>query len=565
MGNHSLSTFLDEFSQFLDETMYRPSPLVITGDLNIHFDNTSAPNTLRFNDLISGHGISQLVSSPTHDKGHILDVIMVRNSDNVLYSSPKVFYGISDHSAVSCLLKFVRPSRVMSEFTCRNIKKINRTAFAEDIVSCKLMSSPTDSVDCVVENYNSALSRLLNIHAPAKTRKIRKRTDCPWYNSDIAAAKRKRRRLERKWLSNGKSEIDRKLLCAQKNVVNSLLKKAKRSYYVGLIEDCGEDSKRLFSVANRLLNRKQSSPLPSHTDSSAMAETFIDYFRNKVETISNSLCPDESAQEPLTTASLETLKPTDPDEVQALLRRLPPKSCSLDPVPTDAVANPKDAMAGTDCSSQLVCGRRGIYPKEEDAKGIGQFRPISLLNVDGKILFSVLARRLSEFAVKNTFVDTSVQKAGIPGFSGCTEHVQMIWESIQRCKHEKDVDVIWMDLANAYESVPHRYLSFALEFFWVPRVIREMVQSYYSQFRMRFMTQTYTTEWQALEIGIPMGCLVSPLLFVLGIEVLTRCEAPRIEGLTLAADVVVPSIRVFIDDLTIVSGNETQIEDGLHR
>ncbi|XP_071476415.1 uncharacterized protein [Diadema antillarum] len=335
-GNHSFSTFLDEFSQFLDETMYRPSPLVITGDLNIHFDNTSSPITLRFNDLISGHGISQLVSSPTHDKGHILDVIMVRNSDNVLYSSPKVFSGISDHSAVSCLLKFVKPSRVMSEFTCRNIKKINRTAFAEDIVSCKLMSSPTDSVDCVVENYNSALSRLLNIHAPVKTRKIRKRTDCPWYNSDIAAAKRKRRRLERKWLSNGKSEIDWKLLCAQKNVVNSLLKKAKRSYYVGLIEDCGEDSKRLFSVANRLLNRKQSSPLPSHTDGSAVAETFIDYFRKKVETISNSLCPDESAQEPLTTASLETLKPTDPDEVQALLRRLPPKSCSLDPVPTPA-------------------------------------------------------------------------------------------------------------------------------------------------------------------------------------------------------------------------------------
>ncbi|XP_071491907.1 uncharacterized protein [Diadema antillarum] len=342
-GNHSFSTFLDEFSQFLDETMYRPSPLVITGDLNIHFDNTSSPITLRFNDLISGHGISQLVSSPTHDKGHILDVIMVRNSDNVLYSSPKVFSGISDHSAVSCLLKFVKPSRVMSEFTCRNIKKINRTAFAEDIVSCKLMSSPTDSVDCVVENYNSALSRLLNIHAPVKTRKIRKRTDCPWYNSDIAAAKRKRRRLERKWLSNGKSEIDRKLLCAQKNVVNSLLKKAKRSYYVGLIEDCGEDSKRLFSVANRLLNRKQSSPLPSHTDSSAVAETFIDYFRKKVETISNSLCPDESAQEPLTTASLETLKPTDPDEVQALLRRLPPKSCSLDPVPT--------------CTCECICSK----------------------------------------------------------------------------------------------------------------------------------------------------------------------------------------------------------------
>ena len=141
-GNHSFSTFLDEFSEFLDETMYKPSPLVITGDLNIHFDSTSSPNTLRFNDLISGHGISQLVSSPTHEKGHILDVIMVRNSDNVLYSSLKVFPGISDHSAISCLLKFAKPPRTMSEFTCRIIKKIDRAAFAEDIVSRKIMPSP---------------------------------------------------------------------------------------------------------------------------------------------------------------------------------------------------------------------------------------------------------------------------------------------------------------------------------------------------------------------------------------------------------------------------------------
>ena len=84
----------------------------------------------------------------------------------------------------------------------------------------------------------------------------------------------------------------------------------------------------------------------------------------------------------------------------------------------------------------------------------------------------------------------------------------MIWESIQWCKREKkDVDIIWLDLANAYGSVSHSYLNFALEFFWVPEVVRKLVQSYYSQFRMRFTTGTYTTDWQALKIGILMGCL----------------------------------------------------------
>ena len=42
-GGHSFSKFLEEFSDFLDGRMYRTPPFVITGDLNIHLDNNSAP------------------------------------------------------------------------------------------------------------------------------------------------------------------------------------------------------------------------------------------------------------------------------------------------------------------------------------------------------------------------------------------------------------------------------------------------------------------------------------------------------------------------------------------
>lgn len=63
-----------------------------------------------------------------------------------------------------------------------------------------------------------------------------------------------------------------------------------------------------------------------------------------------------------------------------------------------------------------------LIPKEKDSSSIGQFRQISLLNVEGKIFFSVAAQRLSVFLQRNNFIDTSVQKAGIKGFSGCLEH-----------------------------------------------------------------------------------------------------------------------------------------------
>lgn len=78
-----------------------------------------------------------------------------------------------------------------------------------------------------------------------------------------------------------------------------------------------------------------------------------------------------------------------------------------------------------------------LIPKEKDMTDICQFRPIGLLNVEGKIFFSVIAQRLSTYLEKNKCIDTSVQKAGIPGFSGCSEHTSMIWHRIQVAKKDK--------------------------------------------------------------------------------------------------------------------------------
>lgn len=71
--------------------------------------------------------------------------------------------------------------------------------------------------------------------------------------------------------------------------------------------------------------------------------------------------------------------------------------------------------------------------KEEDASDIAQFRTISLLSVEGKTFFKVLANRLTELLLRNPYIDTTVQKGGVPGMLGCLEHTgvvtQLIWEA----------------------------------------------------------------------------------------------------------------------------------------
>lgn len=94
-------------------------------------------------------------------------------------------------------------------------------------------------------------------------------------------------------------------------------------------------------------------------------------------------------------------------------------------------------------------------PKEANSKDISQFRSIALLNIEGKIFFSVLARRMTTYLLENDYIDTNCQKAGVPGFPGCTEHSALIWDQIQKAKREKtDLHIIWLDLANAYGLVP---------------------------------------------------------------------------------------------------------------
>ncbi|KAL8564151.1 hypothetical protein ACOMHN_017421 [Nucella lapillus] len=54
---------------------------------------------------------------------------------------------------------------------------------------------------------------------------------------------------------------------------------------------------------------------------------------------------------------------------------------------------------------------------------------------------------------------------GIPGVPGCGGLAAMIWDAIQRAKAEKgNLDVVWLDLVNAYGSVPHKMIhQLALE------------------------------------------------------------------------------------------------------
>ncbi len=195
-----------------------------------------------------------------------------------------------------------------------------------------------------------------------------------------------------------------------------------------------------------------------------------------------------------------------------------------------------------------------LIPKEKDVTDISKFRPICLLNAEGKIFFNMIAQRLSTYLEKNKYIDTAVQKAGIPGFTGCLEHTSMIWHQIQAAKKdERDIHVIFLDLANAFGSVSHNLLWESFNFFHVPSSVTSLVKAYFEDLQLCFTTADFTTSWQRVEVGIMAGCTISPLAFTIAMEVIIRASRWVVGGERTKNGICLPPIRAYMDDMTILT------------
>ena len=166
------------------------------------------------------------------------------------------------------------------------------------------------------------------------------------------------------------------------------------------------------------------------------------------------------------------------------------------------------------CPTGMVSGRWYLDTKGNAIKRYHKFS----LNIPPKCrrenIFWVLARHMITFLISNQYLNTYVQKPGVPGFPGCLEYSQIIWNSILSARRDKtELHVMWLDLANAYGSVLQHLIRMTLEFFNFPSKVGEIIMKYFNSAFMKFTVKNYTTKWQVLEIGIVMGCVISPTSF----------------------------------------------------
>lgn len=84
----------------------------------------------------------------------------------------------------------------------------------------------------------------------------------------------------------------------------------------------------------------------------------------------------------------------------------------------------------------------------------------------------------------------------------------------------------------------------------VPQHIKVMITGYFGGIQLRFKTAHFTTQWQSLEKGTVTGCTISPILFVMRINLLIT--AGRKLEVQKSGIQRLP-IRGYMDDLTLTT------------
>ena len=292
-AEHPVSTavFIGEFADYLESVVMSSELLIISGDFNIHMDVSNNPDTIRFRDFLDSMGLVQHVKRPTHEKGHILDLIITRQCDNIVATEPWPERYFSDHAAIMCEFMTVRPVQKAKYAEYRKLKSIDMQQFAEDIRNSDLCMDPPSDLDMLVDCYNRTLSSLLDNHALVLTRHVATRVRPPWFNDVIMQAKRDRRKAERRWRARRLPE-NLALFRAKRNYAIHVMNNARLNYCKQLIKDNGDDQSKLFRASKRLLNMQPDKVLPPYTNALTLANEMGEFFVHKITSIRAKLTAD---------------------------------------------------------------------------------------------------------------------------------------------------------------------------------------------------------------------------------------------------------------------------------
>ena len=172
-----------------------------------------------------------------------------------------------------------------------------------------------------------------------------------------------------------------------------------------------------------------------------------------------------------------------------------------------------------------------------------------------RVSFSLVSRCLEKHLINsNKFINKSVQKGCMEKVSGCWKHISMVWAALKETKSKNlSLATIWLAIANAYGSVPHKLIIFALFRYGVSPKWIHLIETYYSGIFTKSFSQEAPSSWHRHQRRNFAGCTLSIILFLAGMNIILEYSFISTTPQFHLNNISLPPMRAFMDDLNIMS------------
>lgn len=316
-----------------------------------------------------------------------------------------------------------------------------------------------------------------------------------------------------------------------------MLSQSRVQFYSEKIESCGRDQKTLFKVTKNLLGKTEEVVLPSSTSSNELAQTFSDFFIDKIDGIRKQISAETKIQTDVShTTETEgssnrfaEFAPVTQSEVRKIILASPCKSCELDPIPTWLLKECIDELLPSLTELINTCLEKAYVPMyfksslirphikkpDLDANILKNYRPVSNLPFISKVLEKVIDVRLENYLSLNNLHED--HQSAYRKFHSTETALLKVQNDILNSLDQNDVTILVMlDLSAAFDTIDHKTLLNRLDqCFGIAGEPLELINSYLGD---RYQTVTIDGKLSKpvlMKYSVPQGSVLGPKFFTM--------------------------------------------------
>ena len=510
-------------------------PLVLTGDFNVHFENSLDSETKQLQYLTSSFGLSQFVCGPSHILGHTLDLLFVNAHDFTMQPIKPVRFQYSDHFPVFFELPNCArpPTEKKKEISYRNYKNIDIQEFSSNLGD-SLQSALSGKVDTssfseLYKVYTDTIEEQINNVAPLLTKTVSTSSTPPWMDQEYKENRATRRRLERKWRSTG-DQGDKSLYTQQSNLCSNMCSEKRSNYLSQLIKSKAGDRRALSSILNKVFDKtKSSSALPQHDNAKELVDNFNHYYIDKVKRLRDNIPfspPDINDFAYFNGTILESFRPVTIQELEHILRESGIKTAYHDILPAKLMKEVIDELLPHLCdlvnkslSTGSVEGIKDsvIVPLLKkhglDPDILKNYRPVANLVFLSKLIERVVLKRLDEHMFSQN-LHCKYQHGYKKHHSPETLLLRLINDILRGMDCGLATLILLIDLSAAFDTVDIDLLLEILQCeFGVCGVALEWFRSFLTGRNQRVLIENTLSSALNVDFGVPQGSVLGPVLF----------------------------------------------------